>query len=211
MSVFFCSQNRDVNSAQSAHFSTGRWRNNHTRKVEDEPNKRPKNGGDKSAVAILEDVTTVGLCIAGRRAAGICSDFTEGHKSFGTTSTSTIHKSCATSSKHPDKTKVHRWRKNTSQTSSSAQSLRREIWGPISGWDWKTSAMRPRRRVETSPRNIFQRKDTEKTTFYSPSDEWFFAGRIQNKTGGKRVCGGLPEQGCIWSAGKTWTMPNWKP
>ena len=39
----------------------------------------------------------LGLCNAGRRATGIFSDFTEGHKVLGTNSTSTIHKSCAAS------------------------------------------------------------------------------------------------------------------
>ena len=39
--------------------------------------------------------------------------------------------------------------KNTRQTSSSAQSVRSEIWGQISGGVWKTGAMRLRRRVET--------------------------------------------------------------
>ena len=47
--------NRDVNSAQSAHFRTGRLRNN--------PNKRPKKGDDKSAAATVTDVRQLG-CVS---------------------------------------------------------------------------------------------------------------------------------------------------
>ena len=69
-------------------------------KVEEQSSKRPKKGGDKSAVAICEKCTTVVLCIAGRRAAGILSVFTEEHRSLGTNSASTINKSYTASSKH---------------------------------------------------------------------------------------------------------------
>ena len=44
---------------------------------------------------------TVGLCVARHRAAGIFIGFTEGHRSFGTNSTSAIHNSSAASCKHP--------------------------------------------------------------------------------------------------------------
>ena len=46
------SLNRGVNSAQSAHFP--RWR------VEEQTNKRPKKGDDKSAVAFVKDVRQLG-------------------------------------------------------------------------------------------------------------------------------------------------------
>ena len=39
-------------------------------------------------------------------------------------------------------------RYNANQTSSSAQSIRYQIWGQISGGDWKTKAVRLRRLVE---------------------------------------------------------------
>ena len=48
-------QKRDVNSAQSAHFTT--------EQVEEQPNKRPKKGGDKSAVAIVKSVRQLG-CVS---------------------------------------------------------------------------------------------------------------------------------------------------
>ena len=44
-------------------------------KVEEQPNRRPKKGGDTSAVAFVKDVRQLGLFIAGRRAARICDDF----------------------------------------------------------------------------------------------------------------------------------------
>ena len=123
-----------------------------------------------------ERCTTVGLCIAGRWAAGIFSDFTEGPKHPGTNSTSTIHESCAASSKHPRKQRSIA-DKIISQTSSSAQAPRCEIWGEISGVDIKTKAMRP------------QRKD--KATFCSPTDECSLPAAFTVKPEGKWVCGGL--------------------
>ena len=69
-------------------------------------------------------------------------------KSLGTDSKITIHSVYATSSKYPRKQRSIA-EQNTSQTSSSARSLRCEIWGQISGGDWKTIAMRQLRRVET--------------------------------------------------------------
>ena len=50
------------------------------RNVEEQPKKKPKNDGDKNAVAILTRCATVELRIAGHRAAGILSDFTEEHR-----------------------------------------------------------------------------------------------------------------------------------
>ena len=70
-------------------------------KAEEQPKKKPKQGGDKKCSGNSERCATVGLRISGHRAAGILNDFTEGHKSLGTNSTSTIHKSCAASCKHP--------------------------------------------------------------------------------------------------------------
>ena len=41
------------------------------RKVEGQPSKKPKKGGDKNAVAFFERCATVGLCTSGHRAARI--------------------------------------------------------------------------------------------------------------------------------------------
>ena len=123
--------NRDVNSAQSAHFRTGRMRNN--------PTKGWKREWLKCS-SYCEKRATVGWRFIGRWAARICIDFLEGHKSFVTKSTSTIHKSCAAWSNHPRKQRSIA-DENTSQKFSSAKSLCREIWGPISGRDRKTRAL----------------------------------------------------------------------
>ena len=53
--VNFVSQNRAPNSAKSARFRIGRSRK--------QPNQKPKNGGDKSAVAVVKDVRQVG-CVS---------------------------------------------------------------------------------------------------------------------------------------------------
>ena len=93
------------------------------RKVEEQPHKKPKEGCDKSAVAFFERCATVGLCIPRHRDARIFIDLTEGHKSLGTNSTSTIHKSYAASRRRPRKRRTIAWL-STSQNSSSAQALR---------------------------------------------------------------------------------------
>ena len=77
----FTSHNRDVNSA--------------------------KDGGVKSAVATVKYVRQLG-CILQDAAPPESLPILRKGPSFGTNSTSTIHKSCAAASKHPGKTKVHR-------------------------------------------------------------------------------------------------------
>ena len=67
------------------------------RKVEEQPNKKPKKGGDKNAVATAKDVRQLGRVL---QDTAIFIHITEGHKSLGTSSTSTIHKSYAASCKH---------------------------------------------------------------------------------------------------------------
>ena len=79
--MFFTSHNRDVNSA--------------------------KNGGDKSAVASVKYARQLG-CILQDAAPPESLPILRKGTSFGTKSTSTIHKSCAAASKHPGKTMVHR-------------------------------------------------------------------------------------------------------
>ena len=68
-------------------------------KVQEQPNKRQKKGGDNSAAAIVKSVRQLS-CVTGHWAARFYNDLSEGHKSFGTNSTS---KSFAASSKHPRK------------------------------------------------------------------------------------------------------------
>ena len=86
------SLNRVVSSVTSARVHTGRLKVN--------PAESPQRMVTKCS-GKCERCATVGLCISGHRAAGIFIDFTEEHESLGINSTSTIHKSCAASSKHP--------------------------------------------------------------------------------------------------------------
>ena len=95
-------------------------------KVEEQTNQRPKKGDDKSAVAFVKDVRQLGCVFQDTEPPGNFNDFTEDHKSFGNMSTSTIHKSCIASSKHPRKQRSIA-EQNSSQKFSSAQSLHREI------------------------------------------------------------------------------------
>ena len=63
--------------------------------------------------------------------------------------------------------------KKTSQSSSSSQSLRYEKFEDRSQKEIeRTRAMHPRRRVETRQENIYKRKETDKTTIFSPTNEW---------------------------------------
>ena len=82
-------------------------------KVEEQPSRKPnksfQNGesDDKGAVAICENCTTIGLCLARHQAVRTSekNEVSVKHeaKSFGINSTGTIHTVCATSSKCPRK------------------------------------------------------------------------------------------------------------
>ena len=67
--------------------------------------------------------------------------------------------SCAASCNHLRKQRSSA-RNYLSSRSLWAESFCAQIRGQFSGWDWKTGAMRPRRRVET------------RATFFSPTNEW---------------------------------------
>ena len=116
-------------------------------------------------------------------------------------STSTIHKNCAASGKHP-KNKKSIAESNTSQTSSSAQSQLYEIWGQISGGDWKTWEL---------VKNIFKLEEKDTSTIFSPTDEWSLPAASTIKLEERESLWWTLEQACIWSAGKTLTLPNWIP
>ena len=72
-------------------------------KVEEQPNQKPKKGGDKSAVAIVKDVRQLGCVFQDTEPPESLSIFTEEPKILGTNSTSTMHRKCAASGKHPRK------------------------------------------------------------------------------------------------------------
>ena len=98
------------------------------RQVEGQPSKKTEKGWWQKCSTCIERCTTVGLRISGDRPARIFTDFTEEHKSLTINSTSAIHKSYAPPCKHARKQRSV-VRKISSQSSSSAQSIRFEIWG----------------------------------------------------------------------------------
>ena len=119
----------------------------------------------------MNKCTTVELCITRHWAARFYNDFQEGQKSVGTNSTSTIHKGCIASCKHPRKTRSVA-RENSNQNSWSPKSLRHENRAQISRRDCKTRAMRPRRCVGTCQTCWQAQKKEDKATFYSPTEKW---------------------------------------
>ena len=94
----------------------------------------------------------------------------KGTKSLGTNSTSTIHKSCASSSKHPRK-KRSIAEETTSQKFSSAQSLRREIWGQISRKRPKDKCDAPAETRGNWPRISWRSQKRTKATSFPPTNE----------------------------------------
>ena len=109
------------------------------RKVDEQPNKKPKGSyhsqkgresEEKSAVTIVKTVPQLGCVSQDSDALGFSKRQTVPGKpdaqSLWIDSKSTIHTVHATSSKYPGKQRTIAW-KNTSQNSSSAKSLRREI------------------------------------------------------------------------------------
>ena len=119
-------------------------------KVDEQPNKKSKQScfqkrresNDKNAVAIVKSVSQFGLCIKRFR----CTRFSRWKvsgkpdaESLGTNSKGTIHKVHATSNEYPRKERTIVG-KNKCQSSSSARSLRYEIWGQVPWRDWTTAA-----------------------------------------------------------------------
>ena len=124
-------------------------------KVDEQPNKKAKERllfppnkikRRQECCGICLNCTTFGLRLARLGCVGFSERKTvlgkPDAKSLGTDSKSTIHSVYATSSTFPGKDRIIAW-KNTGQKSSSAKSLRFEIWGRVPWRDWKTTAMRP--------------------------------------------------------------------
>ena len=138
----------------------------------------------------------------------MCHDFSEGPKSFGTNSTSLIHKSYAASSKHPRQRTVAR--KNSSQKFLSAKSLRRDIFLTDVRKRPKDKSDAPQGRSETCRENPLSSKKRKKLH----SVRLPLCGFCQPHPQKSLRNGSLwwtPEQACFWSAGKTLPLPNWKP
>ena len=72
-------------------------------KVEEPSNKKAKTGDDKSAAAIVKSVRQMSCVSQDTEPPDSVTISGKGHKSIGINSTSTIHKGCIASSKHPRK------------------------------------------------------------------------------------------------------------
>ena len=60
-------------------------------------------------------------------------------------------------------------------------------------------------------KNINKLKENDKTTLYSPAEEWVLPVAETKRAGGKRVLWWIPELVCTWSARKTFTLLSWRP
>ena len=159
------------------------------RKVEEQPNKKPKKGVDKSAVATVKDVQQLGFASQDIEPPESSAILRKCTKVLGPVRWVRFTKTVLRQS-NIQENKAPSLKKKTSQTSSSAQSLRSEIWGQISGRKLKDRSNVPAETRGNLPRiSISSKKRTKLNSFHLPMSE--VCGRIHNNTGGKRVCGGL--------------------
>ena len=155
-----------------------------------------------------EECATVELCITGHWAARICNDFQEGQKSVGTNSTSTIHKGYVKQTS--EKRKVRR---------SGTFKSKFFISEVPTLWSLRTDVQEETARQERCARGdawelarkIFQLKQEDKATFYSPSEECIIPAASTIKPEEREFCGRFLARACTWSARKTLTKPNWRP
>ena len=140
-------------------------------KVEEQPKKKPKKGGDTSAAAILKSVRQLVCVLQDTEPLESPPILREGTKSLGTFSTSTIHKSYAASCQHPRKLRsIADW--NTSQTFTIIAvptlwklriGLRRRL---------KDKSDAPAETRGDWPRIFVSFIETDNTTFFSPTNDW---------------------------------------
>ena len=181
-----CSLNRDVNSAQSAHFRTGRLR---------KPNTKPKKGGDKSAVAGVKSVRQLGCVSLDAEPPESVTISRKGTQFLGPIrrvrfSRAALRQANIRESKGPS------LNKNTSpcamkyEDRSAEETERQERRSHSDAWRLA---------------KIFHKlKETAKATFFSPSDERFCQSHPQESRRNESLW-------CTWSAGQTVPLPNWKP
>ena len=119
------------------------------------PKKKRKRG--QECCGYCEKRITIGLCVTGLR----CTRFSRNErvsgkpdaKSLERNSKSSIHKVYATSRKCPGQERTNALI-NTSQTSTSAKSLRYKIRGSVPRKDWKTRAMCPKQGLRSCQKYI---------------------------------------------------------
>ena len=167
------------------------------RQVGGRPGKKNEKGWWQKCSGHIERCTAVGLRISGYGAAGICSILRKYTKVLVSTRRARFTKAALRQTNIREKkgpslgtnqVKVPRQRRPYAlkfEDRSQEEIERQERCAR--GDAWKLA------------KNICKLKETEKATFYSPSDEWVLPAASTTK----------PEQTCIWSAGKTLTLPIW--
>ena len=176
-------------------------------KVEEQPHRRPKTGGDRSAAATVKDarqLSCVPQDVEPPESAAISG---KGIKNLGTKSTSTIRKSCAVSSKDPRQQRTVAWGKFKSNflisTAPTLWNLRTNL-----RWKQKDKSDAPAETRGDLPRMSTSSKGKSYILFAYPWVE--FARRIHNKARRKRVCGGLRSKHAHVQQEKALTLPNSK-
>ena len=119
-------------------------------------------------------------------------------ESLGTNSKVRFTKVYATSSEYLGKERAIVG-KNKCQSSSSAKSLRYEIWGPVPWRDWKARATRPKQGVES------KLTEKDKVAFYLPAEEWVLPAASKKEPSLQLI----QERVCVCSARKTLTLLSW--
>ena len=143
------------------------------RKVEEQPNKKPKKGGDKSVQWLWWKMCDSWVVYCRTQSRNL-------HRFYGRAQMSWDQF-------RREKTKVHRWIKYKSNFLISAV---------LTLWNLRFGSQEETERQERCARgdawrlakNIQKLKETDKTTFFSPTTEWSLPVPIHILIGGKRCC-----------------------
>ena len=167
-------------------------------KVDEQPNKMPKKGyyshkrresDDKNAAATAENCTTIGLRLARLGSTGFSKKKTAlgtpDAKVLGTIRRIRFTQSTLRQASIREQNGLSLG--NISQKSSSAKSLRYEIWGPVPWRDWKTTAMRPKQGMEPCQKQIQAQRERQSYILLARGGMGT-PGCFNKRAGGKRVC-----------------------
>ena len=167
-------------------------------KVDEQPNKMPKKGyyshkrresDDKNAAATAENCTTIGPRLARLGSTG----FSKRKTAPGTPDAKSWERFEEYDSlslryvKQVSGNRTDYRLENISQKSSSAKSLRYEIWGPVPWRDWKTTAMRPKQGMEPCQKQIQAQRERQSYILLARGGMGT-PGCFNKRAGGKRVC-----------------------
>ena len=131
-----------------------------------------------------ENSISDGLCLARLGVVGFSKRQTSPEKPHSKGTIPQVH---ATSGEYPGRERTIVG-KNKCQSSSSGKALRCEIWGQISGRDWKTTAMRPQQGVEPCQKHIQAERKRQGFILLARGKMWS-PGCVNKRAWGKRVCG----------------------